>query len=119
MGIFGEAEGSGFDSEVWGDAEQMMTTFHRTAFSSMTLRLADPEVLPAFRRGWKRDPDSKCGEARAEVLRGKGRRVGPRLIRVTAIHLTVVFSVGAILGAAMTMSPPWRIGRPDQLYFAR
>jgi len=103
VGIF-EAEGSGFDSEVWGDVDQMMTTFHRTAFSSMTLRLADPEVLPAFKARLERDPRFKVSVKREpEYYEGKAEGLA-RLIRVTGLFLTVVFSVGAILGATMTMS---------------
>ncbi len=103
VGIF-EAEGSGFDSEVWGDAEQLMTTFHRTAFSSMTLRLADTEVLPAFKARLERDSRFKVSVKREpEYYEGKADTLA-RLIRVTGLFLTVVFSVGAILGATMTMS---------------
>ena len=103
VGIF-EAEGSGFDSEVWGDVDQMMTTFHRTAFSSMTLRLADTEVLPAFKARLERDPRFKVSVKREpEYYEGKAEGLA-RLIRVTGLFLTVVFSVGAILGATMTMS---------------
>lgn len=103
VGIF-EAEGSGFDSEVWGDVDQMMTTFHRTAFSSMTLRLADPEMLPAFKARLERDPRFKVSVKREpEYYEGKAEGLA-RLIRVTGLFLTVVFSVGAILGATMTMS---------------
>ncbi|HQR16544.1 MAG TPA: FtsX-like permease family protein, partial [Nitrospira sp.] len=103
VGIF-EAEGSGFDSEVWGDVDQMMTTFHRTAFSSMTLRLADTEVLPAFKARLERDSRFKVSVKREpEYYEGKADTLA-RLIRVTGLFLTVVFSVGAILGATMTMS---------------
>ena len=103
VGIF-EAEGSGFDSEVWGDAEQLMTTFHRTVFSSMTVRLADPAGLPAFKARLERDPRFKVSVKREpEYYEGKAEGLA-RLIRVTGLFLTVVFSVGAILGATMTMS---------------
>lgn len=103
VGIF-EAQGSGFDSEVWGDAEQMMTTFHRTVFSSMTVRLADPAGLPAFKARLERDPRFKVSVKREpEYYEGKAEGLA-RLIRVTGLFLTVVFSVGAILGATMTMS---------------
>lgn len=103
VGIF-EAEGSGFDSEVWGDAEQLRATFHRTAFSSMTLRLADPEALPAFKARLERDPRFKVSVKREpEYYEGKAEGLA-RLIRVTGLFLTVMFSVGAILGATMTIS---------------
>jgi len=103
VGIF-EAEGSGFDSEVWGDVDQMMATFHRTAFSSMTLRLVNPEVLPLFKARLERDPRLKVSVKREpEYYEGKAEGLA-RLIRVTGLFLTVVFSAGAILGATMTMS---------------
>lgn len=103
VGVF-DADGSGFDSEVWGDAEQFMATFHRTGFSSMTVRLVRPDALvqvkpqleqdPRFNLSVKREPDYY--EGKAESL--------AKMIRVTGLFLTAVFSIGAILGATMTMS---------------
>ena len=81
-----------------------MATFHRTVFSSMTVRLADPTVLSGHsRRDWSVIPGQSVREA-SRILRRQGRGLARRLIRVTGLFLTVVFSVGAMLGAAMTMS---------------
>ncbi|ULA64130.1 MAG: Multidrug ABC transporter permease [Nitrospira sp.] len=103
VGVF-EAAGSGFESEVWGDAEQFMATFHRTGFSSITVRLAYPEALPSFKARLESDPRFKISVKREpEYYEGKAEGLA-RMIRVTGLFLTVVFSVGAILGAAMTMS---------------
>ncbi len=103
VGVF-EAEGSGFESEVWGDAEQFMATFHRTGFSSMTVRLAHPEALPSFKARLESDPRFKISVKREpEYYEGKAEGLA-RMIRVTGLFLTVVFSIGAILGATMTMS---------------
>ncbi len=41
VGIF-DAGSSAFESEVWGDSEQLMQGFRRQSFSSVILRLADP-----------------------------------------------------------------------------
>ena len=41
VGVF-DAGGSGFDSEIWGDVDQMMQAFRRQAYSSVIARLADP-----------------------------------------------------------------------------
>ena len=38
-----DAERTGFDSELWGDAEQMLQAFRRTAFSALIFRLADSD----------------------------------------------------------------------------
>src|SRR4030065_145149 len=40
VGVF-DAGNTGFSSEVWGDVEQLLQAFRRTAFSSSTLRLRD------------------------------------------------------------------------------
>ena len=40
---------SGFDSEVWGDVEQMMQAFRRNAYSSTIVRLQDRGDFEAFK----------------------------------------------------------------------
>jgi len=51
VGIF-DAEGSGFDSELWGDLNQIADVFKRQSLSTVTLRLKNPdefaEVIAAF-----------------------------------------------------------------------
>ncbi len=44
VGIF-DAGNTGFDSEIWGDAEQMMQAFRRPVYSSVVFRLAIPPAL--------------------------------------------------------------------------
>ncbi|MFZ1763205.1 MAG: ABC transporter permease, partial [Nitrospira sp.] len=86
VGVF-EAGGSGFDSEVWGDAEQFLATFHRATFSSMTLRLAHPATLPAFKDRIERDPRFKFSVKREpEYYEGKAEGLA-RMIRVTGLFL--------------------------------
>ena len=46
VGIF-DAGGSAFDSEIWGDVDQMMDAFRRPVYSSMTMKLSDPANLSA------------------------------------------------------------------------
>ncbi|ULA69527.1 MAG: ABC-type transport system, permease component [Nitrospira sp.] len=103
VGIF-EADGSGFESEVWGDAEQFMATFRRTTFSSMTVRLARPGMLDEFKGRMERDPRFSLTVKREPEYYEEKAGTLSRMIRVTGLFLTAVFSVGAILGATMTMS---------------
>lgn len=103
VGVF-DGAGSGFDSEVWGDAEQFMATFHRTVFSSTTVRLVHPDLLPQFKDRLERDPRYNVTVKREpEYYEGKAETLA-RMIRMTGLFLTVVFSIGAMLGATMTMS---------------
>jgi putative ABC transport system permease protein len=103
VGLF-DADGSGFDSEVWGDAEQFMATFHRTAFSSMTIRLTRPDALVQVKEQLERDPRFSLSVKREpDYYEGKAESLA-KMIRVTGLFLTAVFSIGAIMGATMTMS---------------
>jgi len=44
VGVF-ESDGSGFESELWGDVEQLMDAFGRPVYSSLTFKLADTSQL--------------------------------------------------------------------------
>jgi putative ABC transport system permease protein len=103
VGVF-DGEDSGFDSEVWGDAEQFMATLHHTVFSSITMRLAHPDLLAQLKDRLERDPRYNVTVKREpEYYEGKAETLA-RMIRMTGLFLTVVFSIGAMLGATMTMS---------------
>ena len=103
VGVF-DGQDSGFDSEVWGDAEQFMATFHRTVFSTITVRLAHPDLLPLLKDRLERDPRYNVTVKREpDYYEGKAETLA-RMIRMTGLFLTVVFSIGAMLGSTMTMS---------------
>src|SRR5574341_1203403 len=55
VGIF-DAGRTGFDSEIWGDAEQMMQAFRRNAYSSVVFRLADAQQFARVRSLLDGDP---------------------------------------------------------------
>lgn len=103
VGVFDGGD-SGFDSEVWGDAEQFMATLHHTVFSSITMRLAHPDLLSTLKDRLERDPRYNVTVLREpDYYEGKAETLA-RMIRMTGLFLTVVFSIGAMLGATMTMS---------------
>ena len=48
VGVF-SSEGSGFESEIWGDVDVMGPAFNRAnGYQSLTLRLKDPSTAAAF-----------------------------------------------------------------------
>jgi ABC-type lipoprotein release transport system permease subunit len=103
VGVF-DGEDSGFDSEVWGDAEQFMATFHRSVFSTITVRLTHPGLLSQLKDRLEQDPRYTVTVKREpDYYEGKAENLA-RMIRMTGLFLTVVFSIGAMLGATMTMS---------------
>ena len=100
-----DAGGSGFDSEMWGDATQLLLAFHRgNTVSTMTVQLNRPEDLESFKQAFESDrrlqefepePENKYYEKQSETM--------AIFINVLGIFVTVIFSVGAMIGAMITM----------------
>jgi putative ABC transport system permease protein len=97
--------GSGFESEIWGDIDQLMDAFQRRpAFSSVTLRLKDRAALDALQAKISADPQLNSFEAKNEVDYWAGQSENfATFITFLGMFIAVIFSLGAILGAMITM----------------
>jgi len=98
------SEGSGFDSEIWADSTQIVDAFKRSSYSTLTLRLRDPEGFTDFVKAFQGDNrllhyeakrESKFFEEQSEMMAA--------FIRILGLFITVIFSVGATIGAMITM----------------
>lgn len=98
-----DAQRSAFDSEIWGDSDQLQQAFRRTVYSSMVLRLAAADRFDALVEAIDADPRLAL-EARRErkYYQDQSRQLS-EFIRVLGLTLSVIFSLGAIIGAAITM----------------
>jgi putative ABC transport system permease protein len=104
VGIF-DSDGSGFDSELWGDSEQLLNAFNRgNTISSMTLKLDDADNFNDFKKQFEFDRrlqqfepkiEQKYFEEQSEFMAA--------FIRIIGIVITIIFSFGAMIGAAITM----------------
>jgi len=102
VGVFDSGR-TGFDSEIWGDAEQMMPAFRRNAYSTVVLRLADPADFARMRDAIAADPRLQL-EAKPEIeFYAEQSEALATFIRVLGVSLSVIFSIGAIVGAMITM----------------
>ena len=74
VGIF-TSEGSGFESEIWGDYDALAPVFNRAdGYQSLTLRLADPSHARRVQHGAEGQPQHAAPDGqRAAVLRRTGR----------------------------------------------
>ncbi|OGC89679.1 MAG: multidrug ABC transporter permease [candidate division Zixibacteria bacterium RBG_16_53_22] len=102
VGIF-ETGGSSFESEIWGDVEQFLPALGRPVFSSMTFRLKDPAQFSQVRDRVKSDPRMTVDLKREKQYYDDQSRQTATFIRVLGIVISVVFSLGAIIGAMITM----------------
>ena len=102
-GVF-EAEKSGFDSEIWGDSEQLVQAFNRPVFSSMALRLRNVNDFASFQSRLAADPRLQQLEAKREKLFfSEQSETMAAFIRILGLVITVIFSFGAVIGAMITM----------------
>lgn len=102
VGIF-DAGATEFSSEVWGDADQLMQAFRRDAYSSVLFRLRDPSLFDRFRRRIEKDPRLTVQAMRENVYYAKQSEIMAKFLRILGISLSIIFSLGAIIGAIITM----------------
>jgi ABC-type antimicrobial peptide transport system permease subunit len=95
--------GSGFDSEIWGDADQLMQAFRRTNYSSMVVRLAETGQFERFRADVDGDPRLTNEVKREQVFYSDQSRALSTFINILGLTLTAIFSIGAMIGAMITM----------------
>ena len=102
VGLF-DAGGTGFDSELWADADVLMQAFRRASYSSVVFRLADPAGFEAARAQIETDPRLTL-EAKPETrFYAEQSEALASFIRILGLTLSVIFSIGAVVGATITM----------------
>jgi len=102
VGVFDSGR-TGFDSEIWGDAEQMLQAFRRNAFSSIVFRLTDGSQFEAVTKAIAADPRLTV-EAKPEIqFYAEQSEALATFISILGTSLSVIFSIGAIVGAMITM----------------
>jgi putative ABC transport system permease protein len=102
VGVF-DAGGSGFDSELWGDVAQVQQSFRRPIFSSVTARLRDPSTFDGLKKRLESDPRLTVKVEREREYYAKQSRMTAGFIRVVGLSVTILFSLGAMIGAMITM----------------
>ncbi len=102
VGIF-DAGNTGFTSEIWGDVEQLMPAFRRPVFSSMILRMSDPSQFDALRNRIETNPRLTQEVKRETRYYLEQSEMMAKFLRILGISLTLIFSLGAIIGAMITM----------------
>ncbi len=102
VGVF-DAGKSGFDSEIWGDADQLLQTFRRNAFSSVVFRLVDASAFADARRTLEDDPRLTLEAKLERTFYADQSAMLANFINILGLTLSVIFSIGAVIGAAITM----------------
>jgi putative ABC transport system permease protein len=103
-GIFSDS-GTGFDSEIWTDAVQLQDAFHRRgSVSSITLKLSKDSTFETFKSAMQQDKRLSQYEAETEQeYFAKNSSFLTKFIKVVGLFVTLIFSIGAMFGAMITM----------------
>ncbi|HTR82721.1 MAG TPA: ABC transporter permease [Bacteroidota bacterium] len=103
VGVF-DAGRSGFASEIWADADQLMLAFNRPVYSTMTVKLKSVNDFAAFKNRLEGDQRLAELEPKREKAFYEEQSQGlAGFIRVLGLIITIIFSAGAMIGAMITM----------------
>lgn len=102
VGVF-DAGNSGFNSEIWGDVDQFMQAFRRPAYSSAIFRLREPSEFEKVRSRIEHDPRLTLEAMRETEYYKKQSEMMAKFLRILGLTLTIIFSLGAVIGAMITM----------------
>ncbi len=101
VGIF-DARGTAFDSEVWGDYQELMQDFDRTMYSTLVARVDNAQAADTIKHRLEEDRRIKLmGKTEEEYYREQTKTAGP--LKAFGGFLAVVMSVGACFAGMNTM----------------
>ena len=98
------AEGSSFESEIWGDYDAMGPAIGRNGgCESLTLRLQDPKTLAAFDKELRANPRVQLQiDSEPKYYENLAGSTAKALLYL-AYFVSVVMGIGAVFGAMNTM----------------
>ena len=102
VGTF-DAGATGFSSEIWGDVDQLMQAFRRPVYSSVLFRLRDAAEIPKVKERLETDPRLTVEAKRETKYYSDQSEMMATFLRIMGMTLTLIFSLGAVIGAMITM----------------
>lgn len=98
-----DAGNSGFSSEIWGDVDQLMQAFRRPVYSSVIFKLRHPADFAAYRTRMESDPRLTVEAKQERTYYEEQSEMMAKFLNILGLTLTIVFSLGAVIGAMITM----------------
>jgi len=97
------AEGSSFESEIWGENEQFQNVFRGQGFQDVAFRLKDPGGFDEAKRSFLADQRLQVDAHRESEFYASQSELLGNILRFLAIMITSIMAVGAVFGAVNTM----------------
>ncbi len=102
MGIF-EAGGGAFESELWGDYNQMAQAFQRPIYSSLTFQLDNPAQFDEVKKRLESDKRLTVDVMTEKDYYYRQSKSFSGFITILGTTISIIFGAGAIFGAMITM----------------
>lgn len=97
------ASGDAHDSELWGDAEVIASTYRRNAFQSMSVRTDGKAGFKQFKAAVEADPRLKLDVLTTRDYYSKQSQMLSTIINVLGKVIGAIMAIGAVFGALNTM----------------
>lgn len=101
VGIF--ASGDSHDSELWADGETLASTYRRSAYQSVTVKLDGKDGFNQLKSAMAADPRLKLDVDTTRHYYAKQSEGLSKFLRVLGIVIGSIMAVGAVFGALNTM----------------
>ena len=103
VGVF-EDQGSAFESEIWADLHTVRNTFGRDGIvSSVRVRLESPSKFAGFKASIESNRQLNVAAMKDTEYYEKASQGTSKFLTVMGILIAVFFSIGAMIGAMITM----------------
>ena len=102
VGIF-DAGNTAFNSEVWAEADQLMSAFRRNSYSAVILKVPGQGNFTKLKNRIESDPRLSAQVKREIAFYKEQSEMMSKFIKLLGFAMTIFFSLGAILGAMVTM----------------
>ncbi|MBM4188881.1 MAG: ABC transporter permease [Gemmatimonadetes bacterium] len=97
------AGGSSFESEIWGENEQLMPVFRGQIFQSVTFRMADPSAFDGIKTAIEGDARLQLDAFRERAFYANQSEMLTRVLSFIALFVASIMGIGAVFGAINTM----------------
>ncbi len=97
------ADGSSFESEIWGENEQFQSVFRGQSFQDIAFRLKDAGGFEEAQRAFLADQRIQVDAHRESEFYASQSALLGNILRFLAIMITSIMAVGAVFGAVNTM----------------
>jgi putative ABC transport system permease protein len=101
VGVF--TSGDSHDSELWADVETVSSSYRRTAFQSVTVKLDGKDGFEQLKAAMAADPRLKLDVDTTRHYYSRQSEQLTNFIRILGIVIGTIMGVGAVFGALNTM----------------